>query len=130
MPMRYKNPARAQILRKLREFKRIGRQQFIYKYSSGFGARSWYILYEDDLYDMKSVWAAAHDPPRWSGGFNTSGPHMHVPFAGFTIVGAKQAKVFVEGHLFSETSRRSCRLQEKSARAADTDTNICAQLKS
>jgi hypothetical protein len=74
---------------RLREFKRIGREAFLTKYASGFGARAYYIRDGGRLYDMKAVWAAAHDPPAWSGGFNTSEPLAELPRLGFQRVSAK-----------------------------------------
>ena len=97
--MPYVNPTKLQIIAKLKEFDRIGRAAFLKKYASGFGARSWWIKYEDRLYDMKAIWAAAHSPPRWAGGFNTSEPHLHLPLLGFDRISAAQAKSFIEGKM-------------------------------
>jgi hypothetical protein len=74
---------------RLREFNRIGRQEFLKKYASGFGARAYYIRHDRQLYDMKAIWAAAHEPPAWCGGFNTSEPLAELPQLGFERVSEK-----------------------------------------
>jgi hypothetical protein len=94
---RYVRPSQRDILKRLREFKRIGRPEFLKQYANGFGAITRFVLFEDELYDAKAVWAAAHNPPRRSGGFNTSEPLLYLPLLGFEVVSKHQAKVYAEG---------------------------------
>ena len=58
-----KAPTTASIKARIKEYKQIGKPAFLQKYAKGFGAQKYYIIYEDDLYDMKAIWAAAHTPP-------------------------------------------------------------------
>lgn len=59
-----KSPTKPGVIAKLKEFERIGRSAFLKKYSSGYGARSHYIIYEEDArFRMSDV------PPASSSGY-------------------------------------------------------------
>jgi hypothetical protein len=101
----FKQPAKGEILKRLREFKRIGQTEFLRRYSKGVGAIRYYILFDETLCDMKAIWGAAHRPTRPSGSFNTSEPKLYLPLMGFTVVNRDQAKSYTEGQRrYRETS--------------------------
>ena len=53
---------REAVLRVIREFDQLGRDEFLTKY--GYSkTRSHWLVHDDDRYDMKAVWAAAHLEP-------------------------------------------------------------------
>jgi hypothetical protein len=84
-----KKPTRTSLGGRLREFDRIGRGAFLKKYANGFGARAHFIRRDGRVYDMKAVWAAAHEPPVRCGDFNTSQPFAELLRLGFERVSAK-----------------------------------------
>lgn len=50
-------------MERLSEFKRIGENEFLRKYSSGARPRKHYLEHGGERFPLKAVWAAAHRPP-------------------------------------------------------------------
>ncbi len=90
-------PTKAAVVAKIKEYQRIGKAAFLAKYSNNRPAIAWYIIYDDEPYDMKAVWAAAHLPAVKASAFNTSEPHALLPELGFEIISSAQEKLFSEG---------------------------------
>lgn len=51
--------AKASVLARIAEYDTIGKKEFLKKYASGRGAKNYYILYNNELYDLKAIYAAA-----------------------------------------------------------------------
>jgi hypothetical protein len=92
-----KAPTTASIKARIKEYKQIGKPAFLQKYAKGFGAQKYYIIYEDDLYDMKAIWAAAHTPPIDTQMFGPPEALKALPKLGFLCVNTKIASEFTEG---------------------------------
>jgi hypothetical protein len=56
-------PTKESVIRRIREYRKRGRKAFLDDYAARRGAKAHYILHDGDFYDLKAIWAAAHDPP-------------------------------------------------------------------
>ena len=90
-------PTKRRIRARAREFEKIGRRAFLRKYASGFGARSHYLLLNERPYDLKAIWASAHEPSTWAAGFNTVEAINGATELGFICISAAVARSFQEG---------------------------------
>lgn len=87
-----KKPTPSSIKKRLKEFQTIGREAFLRHYANGFGARAHFIRYQGRPYDMKAVWAAAHEPNVPCSDFNTSEPYAALRKLGFRLIAKREAK--------------------------------------
>jgi hypothetical protein len=100
-----KAPTTSSVHARLKEYKRIGQQEFLEKYAKGFRAKKYYIIYDYELCDMKAVWASAHTPPIDTQMFGPPVALMALPKLGFACVNTKLAEQFTEGKKrFRETT--------------------------
>ena len=65
-------PTKVSVLRRIAEHRERGRKAFLEKYAGRRGAKAHYIWHDGYLYDLKAVWAAAHNPPVQPASFNTT----------------------------------------------------------
>lgn len=77
------HPTVQSVKKAMREFDRIGSDAFLLKYSSGFPPLAHYVRHQGKNYPLKSVWAAAHQPPIHSGNFNTGPARSGLKKLGF-----------------------------------------------
>lgn len=80
------HPTVQSVKKAMREFDRIGSDAFLLKYSSGFPPLVHYIRNQGKDYPLKSLWAAAHQPPIHSGDFNTGPARNGLKKLGFREV--------------------------------------------
>lgn len=88
------NIDRDMVLRALKEFDRIGRDEMLKRYSSGPSGRStkWYISYGGRQYDQKLILRAAHEMagmgplPTGKGTFTAYDARRHLENLGFEVI--------------------------------------------
>ncbi|MCE4223416.1 hypothetical protein HCU64_06600 [Methylobacterium sp. C25] len=51
------------MLERIEEYKVIKKKAFLQKYARGVGAKSHYVLYDNNFYDLKAIYAASCNPP-------------------------------------------------------------------
>jgi hypothetical protein len=90
-------PTADSIRRILAEYDEIGRSEFLKRYSHGIGAKIFYLVSGDRLYDLKAVWAAAHDPPEKPGNFHTGAAKGGVEKLGLRWIDTEEASAYREG---------------------------------
>jgi HNH endonuclease len=56
-------PTAGSVLERVVEFDKIGQQQFLDKYEEGHEPDRWLIRIYGQLYPMKALWVASHEPP-------------------------------------------------------------------
>lgn len=120
-----KPPTKKAIIAKIREFQRIGRPAFLREYSKGIGARTHYVIYEDEPYDLKALFAASHEPPISPLRFNTVEAAYRLGNMGFEIRDAIETRRFVEGRRVFREASYFARHQKLVAEAKKEHGFIC-----
>jgi HNH endonuclease len=90
-------PNKSSVLRAIREFHSIGEDEFLDQYSSGRSPRAYYLFYEDSLYPLKAIWAAAHRPAIQTREFIPGDARRGFESLGFTTIIAEEAWRYKEG---------------------------------
>jgi hypothetical protein len=89
-------PTAESIQLKITEYAR-DESEFIRHYANGHAARTAFILQDDKLYDLKALWAAAHEPPVVPRSFHTNDARAGVQQFGFQVFDAAEARSYREG---------------------------------
>ena len=98
-------PNKAAVLLRLKEFKRIGRDNFLRRYANGHGAKSHVIAFKGDHYDLKAIWASAHKPRIKSKDCSTKEAKAGLSQLGFTCKTKKYEAVQNKVRRFEEGGR-------------------------
>jgi hypothetical protein len=99
-------PNRTSVLRRIEEYNSIGRDEFIKRYAGGRRAKAHVISFEDGHYDLKAVWAAAHEPCIAPRGFNTKDAREGLQQLKFECVTANRMPTETGTMRFEEGERR------------------------
>lgn len=73
-----KQPTLARILKRMAEWREIGRDAFLQRYAAGRGAKTHMIVHNGIQYDLKALWGAAHHPPVLPSRFNPRTARAHL----------------------------------------------------
>jgi predicted restriction endonuclease len=90
-------PNKIRVLKRMREYDKIGRDAFLDHFAGRRRAKAHYILHDEKLYDLKAVWAAAHLPAVLPKTFNTRPARVALAQLGFVCVTDEEAALFEEG---------------------------------
>jgi hypothetical protein len=98
-------PTKETVIARIGEFERVGRSEFLRLYSGGFAAKTYYVIYAEEPYDLKALFAASHQPPVSTRLFNTVEAAYRLRLLGFDVRDQVETRRFVEGkRQFRETS--------------------------
>ena len=89
---------------KISEYNEIGEQEFLRRYSNSRSARHAYLVDNDELYDLKAIWGAAHQPPIPPASFHTNAARTGAVDLGFEVVDEAQAAALRD---YQEGARRT-----------------------
>lgn len=56
-------PTKTTILDACKEYRHLGTDAFLEKYTNGNRSRTIFLKFDGDLYPLKAVYCAAHEPP-------------------------------------------------------------------
>lgn len=91
-------PTVASVKQAMREYRRIGPDDFYRIYSNHRRPKSWFVEYKGNVFPVKAVWAAAHRPPAHTRDFQTANARCGLKALGFKdFVSADLAEQFYEG---------------------------------
>ena len=91
-------PTRETVLKTMSYFDVVGEKAFLNEFANGRGAIRHYVSQADELYPVKAIWAASHNPPVTTDVIHTHGAIKGLKELGFsTIIDGETAEVFFEG---------------------------------
>ena len=89
-------PDRASVVTAVKKYRTIGREEFFHQVHAG-KEKAHYLFYENELYPLKAIWAAANKPPIPTRDFNTTEARKGMRGLGFETVVQEVAELFEEG---------------------------------
>lgn len=81
-----RKPTVRSVGRRIGQAKLLGRQQFLDLHANGRGSDNWYVLIDGVHYDIKALWASAHNPPIATTSFQTYDAVKNFEALGFEVV--------------------------------------------